>query len=79
MTRLAILADIQGNVPGLKAVIDEFRSANLAVHPYQMWKQHHYAGQQDSVDLLQEFLALDDVSVYLPPGYISLTSELHRD
>ena len=79
MTCLAVLADFHGNLPALKAVIDEFRTAKLAVLPYQMWKQHHYAGQQDSVDLLQEFLALDDVSAYLPPAYISLTSELHRD
>lgn len=60
-------------------VVEEHRTARLQLAAYLDWKQQHHAGQDDSLELLQEFRNLPDITPYLPPAYIGLTSALYRD
>ena len=60
-------------------VIEEFRSARLRLHPFIVWKLQHHAATPDSFELLAEFLALEDISGYVPRAYRSLDGSLHRD
>ncbi len=60
-------------------VIDEFRSARLHLAAYINWKARHHDACDDSPELLREFRNLPDVTPYLPPAYIGLTSALYRD
>ena len=60
-------------------VIDEFRSARLHLAAYISWKAKHRDAYDDSLELLQEFRNLPDVTPYLPPAYRGLTSALYRD
>ena len=60
-------------------VIEEFRSARLRLHPYIVWKRQNHAETPDSFELLAEFLALEEISPYVPPEYRSLDGSLHRD
>ncbi|MCY3782086.1 MAG: metallophosphoesterase family protein [Chloroflexi bacterium] len=60
-------------------ILEEFRNSRLVLAPYIVWKGERYPDQEDSIALMQEFLALEDHSDYLPPEYRGLTAELHRD
>ena len=60
-------------------IIAEFRTARLQVLPYLNWKESHYPDRDDNLELLQEFLGLDEQDDYLPPEYRGLTSDLYRD
>ncbi len=62
-----------------RLLIREFRSARLQLFPYIVWKQQHHPDQPDSAELLERFLALDDISHYVPPAYRHLDGSLHRD
>lgn len=62
-----------------RLVIEEFRSARLQVLPYVLWKSKHFADRADDIELLRAFLALDDVSEYIPPAYRNLNGRLHSD
>lgn len=55
-------------------VIEEFRTARLQVHPYNVWKQANHPDQPDSLDLMAAFLRLDDVESFMPPAYRRLDS-----
>lgn len=60
-------------------VIKEFRTARLYLAPFIIWKQQHYPEQEDSLTLLDQFLALQNRDDYLPAPYRGLTPDLHRD
>ena len=60
-------------------VVEEFRSARLRLQPFIVWKLQNHAETPDSFELLAEFLALEDISPYVPPAYRSLDGSLHRD
>ncbi len=60
-------------------VVEEFRSAQLRLHPYIVWKRQNHAATPNSFELLAEFLALEDISGYVPPAYRSLDGSLHHD
>ncbi len=60
-------------------VIDEVRTARLQLAAYLNWKEQRHAGQEDSLELLKAFRALEDKAPYLPRAYRGLTSALYRD
>ena len=62
-----------------RLIIEEFLTARLRVHPWQAWKRRYHPDIQDSFELLEEFLALEDVSEFIPPEYRDLDSTLYRD
>ena len=59
--------------------VEEFRTARLQVHPYNVWKQANHPNQPDSLDLMAAFLQLDDVEGFRPPAYRNLDKRLYRD
>lgn len=62
-----------------RLVIEEFRDARLYLAPYIVWKQRAYPQRADSIELMREFLALEDRSAYTPSPYRGLTPDLYRD
>lgn len=60
-------------------VIEEFRTARLQLAAFLDWKAKRHVGKEDSMELLQEFRNLDNMTPYLPPAYRGLTSALYRD
>lgn len=57
-------------------VIEEFRTARLQVHPWQMWKRQHHPQAEESDEMLRAFLALDDARAYMPRSYRDLESRI---
>ena len=62
-----------------RLLIEEFRTARMRLYPFIVWKQRHHAGVPDSIQLCEAFLALDDLSEYMPPVYRELDNVLFRD
>ena len=60
-------------------VIEEFRSARLRLHPYLIWKNASHPGQPDSIELMEEFLNLEDIRDFTLPEYHNLRPALYRD
>lgn len=62
-----------------RLVIQEFRCARLRLHPYLIWKEATRPGQPDSMELMAEFLNLEDIGEFTLPDYQGLTPALYRD
>lgn len=54
--------------PAAQLVIDEFRTARLQVHPYNLWRKACYPGQPETMAMLAEFNQIDKWA-YTPPEY----------
>jgi predicted phosphodiesterase len=59
---------IERYAPIAHLVVDEFRTARLQVHPYNLWRKACYPGHEESVALLAEFQQIDKWA-YTPREY----------
>lgn len=76
MTRLAVLADIHGNLPALQAVAADLAAgdvdhvmvatARTQVVPFLSWRAAHHPGTPITWALLDEFMTVDPWE-YIPP------------
>ena len=57
----------------------EFETARMRLWPFLQWKKATFPDQPESVELLDQFMRLDDLRQYMPPEYRDLTPELYRD
>ncbi len=62
-----------------RLLLQEFETARMRLWPFLQWKTRHFPDEPESVDLLDQFMRLDDPRPYMPPEYRDLKPALHRD
>ena len=60
-------------------IIEEFRTARLQLHPFLMWKKAMNYTQPSTQAMVDEFLTLDDIQLYIAPEYQELDGLLYVD
>ena len=62
-----------------RLLVEEFREARLRLYPYMIWKQQQFPDELESEELFEAFLALENLTEFMPIEYRKLDNSLHRD